>query len=219
MTKMTLPRRQNINKTCYTDPVDHYYRPVLGYMYRKRIEAGLVSLGDIPRNAILEIGYGSGILLKTLSEMADELYAIDIHPEESVVAEMLKKENCKAVLSVGDLCGMRYPNDMFDAVVSFSTLEHVVDTDQAAKEIDRVLRSTGTAVIGVPTVGLFLDKLLNLLGQRKISEIHVSDHNKVLNSLQRYFKVERTMWPRYVPKYMKLYMICKCTKRGINATN
>ena len=50
----------------------------------------------------------------------------------------------------GDVRALPFRDASFDAVYSMGTVEHFDDTDGAVREIFRVLRPGGTAVIGVP---------------------------------------------------------------------
>ena len=50
------------------DPLPYYYRPLTGWLYRKRLTMALSLLPPrTPRQHVLEVGVGSGILIPTLS--------------------------------------------------------------------------------------------------------------------------------------------------------
>jgi ubiquinone/menaquinone biosynthesis C-methylase UbiE len=117
-----MPSFRNITSSDKYDPLPHYYKPFLGSMYRKRLEIGLEMLDRDKYHKVLEIGYGSGILLKTLSTLADELDAVDVHANFAPVEEMMKKEGFKANLSQGDVFHLNFPDNIFDLVVCYSTL-------------------------------------------------------------------------------------------------
>ncbi|MEU4542541.1 class I SAM-dependent methyltransferase [Nonomuraea dietziae] len=51
----------------------------------------------------------------------------------------------------GDIRNLPLPSDEFDLVVAFDVLEYVDDDASAATEINRMLRSGGTALIAVPS--------------------------------------------------------------------
>ena len=51
---------------------------------------------------------------------------------------------------VDDICNSRLPSDTFDVVVMASVLEHVQQPFEAAREIGRILKPGGSALLGVP---------------------------------------------------------------------
>ena len=57
---------------------------------RARINLGLSLLKRRYRR-ILEIGYGSGLLIPTLSSIADEVYGVDIEPEPAGLRRTLEQ--------------------------------------------------------------------------------------------------------------------------------
>jgi SAM-dependent methyltransferase len=57
-----------------------------------------------------------------------------------------------------------FPNDSFDAVICFEVLEHLFQPEAALREIHRVLKPGGLALISVPNVVYLPNRLLFLLG-------------------------------------------------------
>ena len=68
------------------------YKPVFGWLYRRRLEIGLEMLDKARYPRMLEVGYGNGVLLKTLASLADELHAVDYHSNLAPVEAMMKRE-------------------------------------------------------------------------------------------------------------------------------
>jgi 2-polyprenyl-3-methyl-5-hydroxy-6-metoxy-1,4-benzoquinol methylase len=212
--KIILPSRANIKPSDDVDPLPHYYRPVIGWFFRRRLEIGLEMLDREHYPRVLEVGYGSGVLLKTLATFSTELCGVDFHSNIAPVEEMMKREGFQARLGQGDILKLNFPKDTFDAVFCYSTLEHVPDTDQAVSELARVLKPDGTAIIGFPTVNLTMDLLFHILGCNDIEHHHVSGHNKILASCRRIMQVERVRHlPPGLPMFATLYVVCKCRKR------
>src|SRR4030066_1959318 len=76
------------------DPLPYYYKPLIGALYRYRIEQGL-SLLSPPYENVLEFGFGSGLLLPTLAAISDNIYGIDIASDPGAIALCLKKINIR----------------------------------------------------------------------------------------------------------------------------
>ncbi len=76
--------------------------------------------------------------------------AVDVSP---VLVERAKKnfarfENFSFV--VGDIRSIPFETNCFDFVYTMGTIEHIPDPENAIKEIHRVLKKNGLAIIGVP---------------------------------------------------------------------
>ena len=92
-----LPQKKLIR----TGPVDHAdwnYRPFLGQIQRLRFSLALSLLPD-QSGRLLEIGYGSGVLMPALKDRAAELYGIDVHSSFREVEANLASEGVSAHLS------------------------------------------------------------------------------------------------------------------------
>ncbi|MCL2204071.1 MAG: class I SAM-dependent methyltransferase [Defluviitaleaceae bacterium] len=63
--------------------------------------------------------------------------------------------NFKGIRDVIDIQQIKYPNDMFDIIISNNVLEHVPDDHKAVQELYRVLKYDGVAFINCPTNNFF----------------------------------------------------------------
>lgn len=157
-----LPRDRLIR----TGPVDHAdwnYRPILGRIIRTRIDVVVALLGEQSGTRLLEIGYGSGILLPELSRRFAEVVGIDIHPCGSEVARELRDFGVAARLVRATATAMPFRSESFDAVVCVSAIEFVEDVNAACREIHRILAPGGVLVCVTPTQSPILDLGLRLL--------------------------------------------------------
>ena len=92
MKNFILPDKTNISVTNVDDPLEYYYRFIVGYYYRQRIENCLELIPGRDYRNVLEIGTGSGIMIPSLARFADKVCAFDIHDNLKSVSDMLKKE-------------------------------------------------------------------------------------------------------------------------------
>ncbi len=213
---MDLPVKTNLVVTSDSDPIAHYYQPLIGYFFRRRLEMGLEMLGDQKFQKLLEIGYGSGILLKTLRPFAQELYGIDLHDKSDLVERSLAKEGVRAHLSQDNILQMKFSDQFFDALLCFSVLEHLTETEQAFSEIVRVLKPGGIAIIGFPAVNKWMNTLFNVTGGKEaVEHQHVTDHWSNLAACEKFMQIEQVRYfPIFFPKALTMYMVCKCTRKA-----
>lgn len=138
---------------------------------------------------VLDVACGSGYGSKILAEKASVVVAVDISEHAIGYANRHNKE-WNIEFLVGDLgSGLGFiPDNSFDTIVSFETIEHIANQDIMLSEFKRVLRPRGKLIISTP------DRLL-LSGDCKKSEnpFHVKELSKqeFLSILRNYFRVER----------------------------
>ena len=120
-----------------------YYRALHAHVQR---ELGR-RLGGRPAR-ILDAGCGSGGLIRRLAgaEPAWTWTGIDVSP----LACALARKRCPADIREASVTALPFPDATFDAVVSADVLYHVEDDAAALREMARVLRPGGVAVINVP---------------------------------------------------------------------
>jgi SAM-dependent methyltransferase len=213
--RLRVPRREHIARVDPSDPLDFYYAPHTAWIFRWRLQLALDLLGPGPYGSLLEAGYGSGILLPSLAQRSERLHAMDLHRRTDLVAPMLRREQVRATLAVGDVCRLPYGPGSFDALVCISTLEHLhgPDLTDAVEGFQRVLRPGGVAVVGVPASGRLMDLLFGAIGFHEIDEHHVSTRTSIEDALCRCFHVEaRAQLPGIVPPAAALYTVLRCRR-------
>lgn len=160
------------------DPIRFYAIPVIGDLYRRRIE---LCLGELHGGkCILEIGFGSGVTFFNLHDIYQEIYGLDLTAGIDRIEGFFSKRSIRTNLQNGSVLQMPYADDSFDAVLLISILEHLQPEEQptAFQEIKRVLKPGGQVVYGVPVerpLMVFLFRLLktNIRKHHFSSEKHV----------------------------------------------
>lgn len=124
---------------------------------------------------LLEIGCSAGQFTFPLAEQGYAVWGMDLSPAS---IELAKRRSAAAGVVaarfvVGDAEDLRqFPDDHFDGVLSFSTLRYVGHLPRALREILRVLKPGGTAVVDFPNRWCPWFYLKPWLG----SEPHPHDH-------------------------------------------
>ncbi len=209
--KLKLPPPGTLQPNNEYDPLPYYYRPLTGWLYRRRLQMGLDLL---PKSGtrILEVGVGSGVLVPTLSSGYPEYVGTDLVLAPGLAP--LVAPRCRAEFRSADLLEeSSLPLASFDAVICLSVLEHIADADRAASALARALSKGGTLVTGYPMVNRFMARLFRLIGFGAIEDHHVSTPAAIDKALRRVLRpVRRRALPPFAPVHLALYQCTSWTK-------
>ena len=191
-----LPRREyrGVNRE---DPIRFYHWPIIGGLYRRRIELCLAECRGGER--VLEVGFGSGVTFLNLHAMYAEIYGLDLTASVEEVAAVFTARQIKTDLRNGDVLNMPYADNTFDTILLISILEHLKPDRQSAafQEICRVLKPGGQVVYGVPIERPLMVFLFRLLGT-DIRKEHFSTEFDVVNAAEVVLKRVRLIQMRGV---------------------
>lgn len=95
---------------------------------------------------ILDFGCGSGYFVSMLASSGYDTYGLDISSE---AIQYGKNQNIKN-LDVIDSHKINFLDNYFDAILAMDVFEHLEDEEWALKEIERVLKPGGVAIIMAP---------------------------------------------------------------------
>jgi 2-polyprenyl-3-methyl-5-hydroxy-6-metoxy-1,4-benzoquinol methylase len=209
-----IPDRGVVSKTDDDDPIDYYYKPLTRYVYRKRLTMTAALLGPTTYPSLLEIGYGSGILLPELARHTERLTAIDIHRNREPVVTMLKQLGVQADLRQADLYRMPFENQTFDGLFCLSVLEHLTELDRALAEFARVTKPGATLVFGFPVRNLVTDAFFRAVGYdpRKLHPAGHRDIERAIRARPDFRLDRRETFPARVPVDLALYCACRCVR-------
>lgn len=115
---------------------------------QRRFDMIIASAEGREKGMVLENGCGVGMYLKRFLEHSPSVFGLEYDFERAVDASTISSNIINAASE-----GLPYPDDSFDLILSHEVLEHVQDDTQSAKEIARVLKPGGRAVIFVPNLG------------------------------------------------------------------
>jgi ubiquinone/menaquinone biosynthesis C-methylase UbiE len=175
------------------DPLPYYYRPLIGKLFTARLNTGLRLL-DARYRRLLEIGYGSGLLMPTLASACDELYGVDLEHEPAGLRDRLARLGVRPeALVQANAQRMPFSDGQFDAVVAFSIFEHLraAELGTALGEVARVLRPGGHFLVGCPAVHRLMNAAFLTIGFDDIEHHHFSDIADVAAAAAPWFTVER----------------------------
>lgn len=131
----------------YERMVPEFHQETL--MYAEHYTRYFAAEDIIKGKVVLDIASGSGYGTKMLAENAKHVYGVDVN--EQAVNYSKKHFGSKNIeYLVGD--GIRIPLDdnSVDVVITFETIEHIEDYKTFIKEVKRVLRPDGIAIVSTP---------------------------------------------------------------------
>ena len=215
----TIPRLKLLPINSYVginraDPIRLYGWPILGRLYRRRVELCLAQCRGGQR--ILEIGFGSGVTFLNLHDMYEEIHGLDLTADAHAVQSAFAARNVRTHLQNGSVLNMPFPDDHFDAVLLISILEHLQPNQQAQAfaEIRRVLKPAGQVVYGVPVERPFMVFMFRLLGYN-IREHHFSTERDVSRAADANLRrVGMTELRSPIPSIGPLYQVGSYIKPG-----
>jgi GT2 family glycosyltransferase/SAM-dependent methyltransferase len=116
--------------------VEHYHRYLLARHYCRGLDVLDIAAGE---------GYGSALL----SQVARSVVGVEIDAEVvRAAAEEFVRPNLR--YECGDARRIPLEDASVDVVVSFETLEHIVEHDEFLAEMKRVLRPNGFIILSTP---------------------------------------------------------------------
>jgi ubiquinone/menaquinone biosynthesis C-methylase UbiE len=167
----------------------------LDHISRYRFAANYVK-----NKEVLDIACGSGYGSRILKDNgAIRVIGIDI--SQNVIDYARNKYNTNKLDFIkGDITNIDFPNNFFDIVVSFETIEHLKNYREALLEIKRVLKENGLLIISSPNRRLTsLDKSIN---KAPDNEYHYVEFLKeeFTSLLSRYFEIIGLFGQRSISK-------------------
>lgn len=103
---------------------------------------------DLPKKPkVLEVGCGNGFFLKKLKERGiDDLYGIEPSPKmASKIDEPINRANIKIDIFRKN----QFSKNLFDLILCFHTLDHMVDPNEFIDESYRLLKNKGMVIVVV----------------------------------------------------------------------
>jgi ubiquinone/menaquinone biosynthesis C-methylase UbiE len=201
-----------------TGPVDHAdwnFRPVLGWIQRLRFKMILKMLPRQEVGRLLEVGYGSGVLMPELAERCEELYGVDIHPMHQEVSDRLKQFHIKAHLFSTGAEALPFDDQFFDGVIAVSALEFVEQLEAACQEIQRVLKPDGFLILVTPGHSRLVDLGLKILTRKSAKTDYEGRRQQLIPVLMRYFSIKhKRTFPPIGGSFLCLYTALKLIPIG-----
>lgn len=224
--RLQLPEEKNITFPKNLESSPHiYYSRMTGPFYQGKLRMLCEFLPEPREKNILEIGFGSGVMLKELASHFEKVYALDIHDRFLEVQQMINKENLPNIQLVHhNIFEEPFLKEKdFDYVVSSSVFEHIPEDklEQGIKNIYTVLKEGGHFLIGFPLKSFLMTHLFHIYQATyqkfnkgvygfNVHEDHPSGEKEIVPLVKKYFQVRKIRY--FLNDFIKLYMIIQCQK-------
>lgn len=128
---------------------------------------------------VLDLGCNNGYGSAIINKFSSDITGVDVSEEAISVANSLYSQRG---IQFQLIDGMRLPfaDKIFDLIVSFQVIEHVVDYQIYFSEIKRVLSSDGMVVFSTPNAALRLDPGMKPWNSFHVREFSASELKKLL---------------------------------------
>jgi SAM-dependent methyltransferase len=118
-------------------------------------------------DTLLEIGFGEGNLLYSLSKRFKKAYGVEVGTSRiGPMTQAFREKGCENVfLSTANVeKSLPFENETFDCIIWLDVIEHVVDIHAAMDEINRVLKPNGMLITSTPNIAEIRRRMKLLLG-------------------------------------------------------
>src|SRR5215218_271480 len=137
------------------------------HVYRKEIIRVLLELARVePRDQVVELGCGTGLVLRELLRLTRPVWGTDISREMlqrareelspvarvELVDDFDDPPDAELLLVQGDLLGLELPAGRFDRIVSMEVLRYVADLDAALQRVRAAMTAETVFVFTVTNV-------------------------------------------------------------------
>lgn len=169
---------------------DAAYHPPAGQYFMSRKIDTMLEMAEFPRGShLLEVGCANGVYTFELAKLGFQMTGLDLSPEcVRVATQQAERLGLSHVhFTVGDAEALsQFEDDSFDGVISFSVLRYVSDPFRAIREIYRVVRPSGMAVVDFPNKW---SPWFTLLKPLLTGRTHIHDHQYATGQVKEMLEV------------------------------
>jgi len=162
---------------------------------KNNAERGFAALSLIEKgsNKILELGTGNGEFMSELERRGHNVIGLDIFPNKILLEKGFDVRE-------HDLNkGIPFKDSSFEIVIGLEVLEHLYNPYEMMKEIKRVLKPEGYAIISMPNSGGIFSRIGQLY-EKRVDNLDIYWHhyqpsiNSIRNLVSKELKIEKEIF-------------------------
>ena len=181
-------KRGNIK---YYNATAHSYNCQYQEEQFRKYKIALNSLKMSRNNSILDVGCGTGLLIKEFTETASFVVGIDLSKKMIKIAKEKFREYKNVFLICGDADHLSLREKIIDKVFSFTLLQNMPDIQKTTREILRVAKMNSKIILSVNKKSFTKKEFLKLLREVNITITNFIDDKDLKDYLAIYTKVSR----------------------------
>ena len=177
------------SKAAFNQQAATYDTDIKGQHARSLYPVLLEKLSRIPFQSALDLGCGTGEMLKLIlqEDVGKKLYGIDLSEKMLHVAKSKLPEQVKLLL--GDSEALPFPDNTFDVVYCNDSFHHYPAPMNVLREVHRVLKPGGTFLMGdcwQPLVGRIIMNFY--MRHSKEGDVKIYSEAEIVSMLSKYFR-------------------------------
>lgn len=179
--------------------------PYKRFFFHTRFDKVFSALNPKKGEYILELGCGSGYYTKKIVQKGTKVLATDFSANYVKQAKKYVGKNKNASYQTADATKLLFKNNTFDKILFTEVIEHIPEYKESLKEIKRVLKKNGIAIISTPS--RFSPMNLGYQLKRKIKKYSFNEHvreftpNEFKVLVNKYLSVEKIEFANFLFPY------------------
>lgn len=137
----------------------------------------------------IDLGCGTGYGTRSLSKLARDILGVDIS-EEAVAYAASHYGAPNLGYETGDVTNLPYPDESFEAAVSFEVIEHLAHPETLVKEASRLLKEDGIFVVSTPDKQTYSNDR-NHANPHHLKEMYSLEFREILEQRFRHVQIYR----------------------------
>ena len=184
-----------------------------GYENPNSFKKWIIKISEKKYGKLLDVACGNGNFMEYAEKFFD-CYGVDISKE---AIRKAKKRTKKSRFKITTAEKLNFKKEYFDVVTCLGSMEHFVNIDKSLKEMKRVLKDDGVAILHVPNSKYLVHKILRIDTQGQINE-RLATEKEWRKIIEKNFKVKKvykhnTRWfLKWIPKKYCCHFTFVCTK-------
>ena len=154
----------------------------------------LNAINNIHFNKVLDLGCGTGVILKEISSINSDVELFGLDLSENMIAKATQRLGTTATLSVGDAENLPYADNTFDLVCCVESFHHYPNPKKALSEINRVLKNGGLFLLCDTWTRSPIRQILNFFIRfSSDGDVHIYSENEI-SKLLKVTRFEMVSW-------------------------